>query len=296
MVDQFDISLLNHATPPPVGVGVRLSSMSRTVLDSAADAGDAIARAIGPRFIGHVAMASDDNLVAIGHVADHELQVWCGSAQQLTRVTEFAAPVPAGGLVSLIKYRNEWHLFARSEHGRSSHLVSTDLCRWTHLTQMVSSFPAFAVSGVAIRNGDLLLAGRVFVDNTAFGWGLLRSDGRNFEARPVPLPLATQFGVVGPIVNGGGDAVLLLDSGQNRTVATATDGGWTLSLLAPDVTPVGGFCDAADLWMIGHDNATGDAALARVTSEQVIALPNAGLGRVRSALVHRDHLVVASEC
>jgi hypothetical protein len=296
IVDQIDLAMSNHVATRPVAMGIRLSSMPRGVLGNPVEAGDAVARAVGPRFVGHVAMASDDNLVVVGHVADHQLEVWCGSAQQLTRVAEFSAPVPAGGLVSLVHFRNEWHLFARSEQGRSSHLVSTDLCRWTQLTQLGTSFPAFAVAGVAVRNGHLLLAGRVFVDNTAFGWGMLRSDGRTFEARPVPLPLATQFGVVGPIVNDDGDAVLLLDSGQNRTVATASDRGWTLSLLAPDITPVGGFSDAGDLWMIGHDNATGDAALAQVTCEQVISLPNAELGRVRSAMVHRDHLVVASEC
>ena len=231
-----------------------------------------------PRRDGH----DDNSLVAIGHVAEHELQVWCGSAQQLNRVTEFAAPVPAGGLVSLIKFRNEWHLFARSEHGRSSHLVSTDLCEWSHLTQLVSSFPAFAVSGVAVRDDELLLAGRVFVDDTAFGWGLLRSDGRNFEARPVPLPLATQLGVVGPVVNHEGNTLLLLDSGRNRTIATSAGQGWTLGMLVPDVSPAAVFAHGADLWTVGHHNLTGVASLAKVTDERVIALPAADhAGRVR---------------
>ena len=295
-MDQLDVSLLNRTPAQPAGIGVRLSAMPRDVLDDPFGAVDAVARPVGPRFIGHVAVASHENLVAIGHVTDHELEVWCGSADQLTRVTAFAAPVPAGGLVSLIHHRDEWHLLARCERGRSWHLVSDDLCRWTHLSQVVSSFPSFAVSGAAVRDGDLLLAGSVFVDKTAFGWGLLRSDGRNFEARPVPLPLATQFGVVGPVLDGHGDAVLLLDSGENRTVARSTGRGWMLSLLAPDITPVSGFADGDDVWMAGHDNATGDPALARVSSDHVISLPRAGLGRVRSASVHRDHLVVASEC
>jgi hypothetical protein len=302
MAEHVEVSLLTH-TERPTDLGVRLSSMPRDVLDpsSAASGDDTVAMAIGPRFIGHVALAAHDNLVAIGHVAEHELQVWCGSARQLTRVTEFAAPVPAGGLVSLVRFRDEWHLFARSEHGRSSHLVSTDLCEWTHLTQLVSSFPSFAVSGVAVRDDDLLLAGRVFVDNTAFGWGLLRSDGRNFEARPVPLPLATQLGVVGPVVNRAGDTVLLLDSGHNRTVATSTGTGWTLSLLVPDVTPVAVFAADADLWAAGPDNASGVPSLSRITDDRVIALPapiistGSTIGRVRSALVHGSHLILARE-
>ena len=295
MVDRFDVSLANRAAPGAADLGVRLWSLPRDVLDGGS--ADDVAAALGPRFIGHVAMATDANsLVAIGHVAEHELQVWCGSAQQLNRVTEFAAPVPAGGLVSLIKFRNEWHLFARSEHGRSSHLVSTDLCEWSHLTQLVSSFPAFAVSGVVVGDDELLLAGRVFVDNTAFGWGLLRSDGRNFEARPVPLPLATQLGVVGPVVNHAGNTVLLLDSGRNRTIATSAGLGWALGMLVPDVTPVAAFAHGADLWTVGHHNLTGVPSLAKVTGERVIALPAGDhAGRVRAALVHADHLVVARE-
>ena len=161
MAEHFDVSLLTD-TERPTDLGVRLSSMPRAVLDSVGSpsfADETSAVAIGPRFIGHVALASNGDLVAIGHVAEHELQVWCGSAQQLTRVTEFAAPVPAGGLVSLLRFRNEWHLFARSEHGRSSHLVSTDLCEWIHLTQLVSSFPSFAVSGAVVRDNDAVVGG-----------------------------------------------------------------------------------------------------------------------------------------
>jgi hypothetical protein len=249
---------------------------------------------IGPRFIGQVAMAAHDELVVVGHVADGVIEVWRGSVHGLTRLTQLAAPVPAGGLVSLVRYRNEWHLFARSEHGRSSHLVSTDLRHWAPLSQLTDSFPAFAVSGAAVRNGDLLLAGRIFVDNTAFGWGLLRSDGRNFEARPVPLPLATQLGVVGPIVNGRGDTVLLLDSGHNRTVARSTGSGWTLSLLVPDVTPTAAFGDDVDLWLVGNDNTTNLPSLAKINAPGVVALP-VGPGRVRAALAHDDFLVLARE-
>jgi hypothetical protein len=97
-------------------------------------------------------------------------------------------------------------------------------------------------------------------------------------------------------VNAAGDAVLLLDSGRSRTVATSTGKGWTLSLLVPDISPVAAFAADTELWMVGHDNATGDPAVAQVSGEHVISLPNAGLGRVRSAIVHRDHLIVASEC
>ena len=146
-----------------------------------------------------------------------------------------------------------------------------------------------------------MLAGRVFVDDTAFGWGLLCSDGRNFEARPVPLPLATQLGVVGPVVDRAGDTVLLLDSGHNRTVATTTGTGWTLSLMAPDVTPVAAFVAGADLWIVGPDNASGVPSLAKITDDHVIALPapvvstGSTIGRVRSALVHDDHLILARE-
>ena len=300
-------------------VGVRLSAIRRSSLLDADlqqlfTAHEPVD--IGPSFIGQVAMASSDELVVIGHVADGLIEVWRGSAHGLTRLTQLAAPVPAGGLVSLVRYRNEWHLFARSEHGRSSHLISTDLREWAALSQLTDSFPAFAVSGAAVRNGDLLLAGRIFVDSTAFGWGLLRSDGRSFEARPVPLPLATQLGVVGPIVNGRGDTVLLLDSGHNRTVARSVGTGWSLSLLVPDVTPSAAFGDDADLWLVGDDNTTNVPSVARIDSPRVIALPpgpgpgpgdadddaadagGAGTrqpGRVRAAMVHDHFLILARE-
>ena len=95
-----------------------------------------------------------------------------------------------GEALEKIQNRLVTGLGQRDERGRSSHLVSNDLREWTPLCNLHRSFPAFAVSGVAVRDDELLLAGRVFVDKTPFGWGLLRSDGRNFEARPVPLPLA----------------------------------------------------------------------------------------------------------
>jgi hypothetical protein len=312
MVDESDFSVLAHSSPAvAAGLGVRLCSLARAVFDSG-ESGTSASRGytieVGPRFIGHVAMASHDGLVVVGHVADNQLQIWRGSARHLTHVADLASPISAGGLVSLIWYRDEWHLFARSEHGRSSHLVSPDLAEWTLLPQLADSFPAFAVSGVAGRPGDLLLAGRIFVDNTAFGWGLLRSDGRMFEARPVPLPLATQLGVVGPTVNRRGDTVLLLDSGHNRTVARSSGTGWALSLLVPDMTPVAAFADGDDMWLLGHDNTTGVPALARIDDAQIIALPDLSFGpdrargverpagRVRAALVHDDHLILAREC
>jgi hypothetical protein len=297
MVEDFDVSLLSRAVPQvEEGLGVRVTSVPRRVLDRVDD--DEIEPfELGPRFIGQVVMAADgDQLIVIGHVADHALQVWCGSGHELARVTEFGAPVPAGGLVALVRFGREWHLFARSEHGRSSHLVSTDLCSWTQLTSMISSFPAFAVAGAAVCGSDLLLAGRVFVDNTAFGWGLLRSDGRAFEARPVPLPLATQLGVVGPIVRTNGDVVLLLDSGHNRTIATSTGLGWTLGLQVPPIRAQTAFVDRDDLWLAGTGDE-GEACVARVHDDTVIALPSSdGLGRVRGAMLHRGRLVVAREC
>jgi hypothetical protein len=228
-------------------------------------------------------------------VADDTVQLWAGSPAHLECIADLAAPVPTGGLVGLVRFRGEWHLFARSELGRSSHLVSTDLCNWTHLPQLVSSFPAFAVSGAVVRGGELLLAGRVFDDDTAFGWGLLRSDGRNFEARPVPLPLATQLGVIGPIVGPAGEAVLLLDSGHNRTVATSSGGGWSLSLLVPPVQPLAVFSDGRDVWLAGADVETGVASVARLFDDQVVALPGPELGRVRSAIACGDRIVLARE-
>ncbi|MCU1361182.1 MAG: hypothetical protein JWN99_2471, partial [Ilumatobacteraceae bacterium] len=240
--------------------------------------------------------ASASDLVFIGHVADGVLQVWRGSADRVAQVSEFDAPVPAGGLVALARFHDEWHLFARNERGRSSHLVSTDLCRWTAFPNLVTSFPAFAVSGVAVRENDLLLAGRVFVDNTAFGWGLLRSDGRVFEARPVPLPLATQLGVVGPTVDGAGDTVLLLDSGHNRTVARSTGMGWSLQMLVPDVTPTASFTDVDDLWLVGYDNVEGVPSMAKIDQSELVPLHDPAFGRVRSATVHHDHVVLAHEC
>lgn len=301
--------VVDRAHLPQANVGVRLSAMSRTSLfepdlsqgraaQQLPDHGRRVIdpHFIGPRFIGQVAMAAHDELVVVGHVADGLIEVWRGSVNGLTRLTQLAAPVPAGGLVSLVRYRNEWHLFARSEHGRSAHLMSTDLREWSPLSKLTDSFPAFAVSGAAVRNGDLLLAGRIFVDNTAFGWGLLRSDGRNFEARPVPLPLATQLSVIGPIVNGRGDTVLLLDSGHNRTIARSIGSGWTLSLLVPDVTPTAAFGDDVDLWMVGNDNTTNVPSLAKVNAARVVALPALPAAtHVRAAMVCGDSLIVARE-
>jgi hypothetical protein len=298
MVDNFDASLLTR-DPAPTDLGIRVSAVSRAVMHAGARSGTCTAvetLVIGPRFVGNVAMASQEDLVVVGHVADGELEVWRGSPGRLTRVAEFEAPVPAGGLVSLLAFQDEWHLFARNERGRSSHLVSTDLVDWVPLPDLAHSFPAFAVSGVAARDNELLLAGRVYVDDTPFGWGLLRSDGRTFEARPVPLPLATQLGVVGPTVSTDGDTVLLLDSGHNRTVARSTGLGWTLTLLLSDITPTAAFADGTDLWLVGSDNAAGVPSLALVNEPQAYPLPDSAFGRVRSALVHADHVVLAREC
>jgi hypothetical protein len=301
MVDDFD-AVLTRPAPVPADLGVRLSIVSRSVLRPARPGGYVAAAvrpvvqtmAIGPRFIGHVAMASHDDLVVIGHVADGVLQAWSGSASLLTKVSEFEAPIPAGGLVSLVRYLDEWHLFARNERGRSSHLVSTDLCQWTPLSELVTSFPTFGVSGVAVTDHGLLLAGRLFVDDTAFGWGLLLGDGRTFAARPVPLPLATQLGVIGPTVNRDGDTVLLLDSGHSHTVARSTGLGWSLTLMLPGVSPTASFSNGAELWVVG-DDVHGALSLGKLNGD-VVPLPPGEFGRVRSALIHGDHLVLASEC
>jgi hypothetical protein len=302
MVDHIDVSLLTHAAHAPSDLGVRISVVPRTVLQPNAPEGCVAVRSavqtreIGPRFVGHVAMASHDELIVVGHVADAELQVWRGSTSNLTMFAEFAAPVPAGGLVALVRYLDTWHLFAHDERGRSSHLVSTDLGEWRQLHELASCFPAFAVSGVAVSDDGLLLAGRLFVEDTPFGWGLLRSDGSTFEARPVPLPLATQLSVIGPTVNRNGDTVLLLDSGHNRTVASSTERGWSLSLQMPGVSPTACFADGADLWVVGYDDTSGVPALANVNDVGIVHLPDSGFGQVRSALVHNDHLVLAREC
>jgi hypothetical protein len=299
MVDNFDASPLVHDAAAASDLGVRVSAFSRSALCASVRSGTCTALqtlAIGPRFVGQVAMASVDELVVVGHVADGELQVWRGTGEHLSMVAEFAAPVPAGGLVSLVWFQDEWHLFARNERGRTSHLVSHDLVEWRSLTNLDDSFPTFAVAGVAVRDDELLLVGRVFIDDTAFGWGLLRSDGRTFEARPVPLPLATQLGVVGPTVGAQGDTVLLLDSGHTRTVARSTGLGWTLNLLVADVTPTAGFADGDDLWLVGYDNGKGVLSMARVNEPEVYPLPESAFGRVRSALVHDDHVVLAREC
>jgi hypothetical protein len=306
MVDDADVSLLapklvsapsfdTSFDAPAHGSGVRLSSLPRAVLESESVSADLVLE-IGPQFVGPVALATHEQLVAAGHVADGSIEVWRGTSHHLALVAEVEPPAPFGAVVSLCWYRNEWHLFTRSDAGRSSHLVSTDLREWTPLLQLAHSFPAFAVSGVAVRNGEMLLAGRIFVDNTAFGWGLLRSDGRSFEARPVPLPLATQLGVIGPTVNRHGDAVLLLDSGHNRTVARSTGLGWTLSLLIPAVTPTAAFADGIDLWLVGHDDVGQLPALARVNVDGITSLPPSSHGAVRAAIVHGDRLVLAREC
>lgn len=299
MVDDADVSLLpaqRAPTPsaPPAAGAVRLSVVPRALLELQPVSGDDVSD-IGPAFEGPVVLAAHDHLIAVGRCVDGPVEVWRGTAQRLERVVELDPSVVPGGVVSLTWYRNEWHLFLRSDTGRSSHLVSTDLREWTPLLQLSHSYPAFAVSGAAVRNGDVLLVGRIFVDNTAFGWGLLRSDGRSFEARPVPLPLATQLNVIGPTVNRHGDAVLLLDSGHNRTVARSTGLGWTLSLLVPSITPTAAFADGADLWLIGTDEATGSPSLAKVNAEGNVALPPSPHRAVRSAVVHREHLVLARD-
>jgi hypothetical protein len=302
MVDDPEVWLAAPVAPVAAGVDVRLSVLPRAVLSTLGDGGtttttevpESGAFAFGPDFIGNVALATAaDDVIAVGHVADHRLQAWRGQPGHMVEVADFAAPVPAGGLVALCRFRDQWHLFARSQHGRSSHLVSHDLRTWSPQLQLSISFPAFAVSGAAVRNDHLMLLGRVFVDNTAFGWGLLRSDGLSFEARPVPLPLATQLGVVGPIVNAHGDAVLLLDSGHNRTVATATGLGWTLSLLVPAVTPMAAFADHADMWLVGLDDQTGGTMLAKLNDPRTVTLPTVVGGRIRSAIPCGEHLVLA---
>jgi hypothetical protein len=300
MTNTFDVSQVRQRTFTPNNVGVRLSAVPLAVIEMQDQDAGAARRVdtidIGPRFVGQVAMASHEGeLVVVGHVADGELQVWRGAATELRQWTDFTAHIPAGGLVALVHHAGLWHLFARSEHGRSTHLVSPDLVEWTSLYQLAASFPAFAVSGAAIRNGDLLLVGRVFVDNTAFGWGLLRSDGLTFEARPVPLPLATQLGVLGPVVNCHGAAVLLLDSGKNRTVAKATGAGWTLSLLVPKLTPVAAFAAGVEMWLVGQ-GTDGTMSVARVNEPQVSVLSGVPPGRIRSALAHDQQLVMACEC
>lgn len=302
MVEKLNASVLTRATPTQVDHGVRVSSFDRHALHPSHDDGHVAVRhaihttAIGPEFVGPVVMASRGDLIVIGHVAHQTLQVWRGSGSRLTKVTEFEAPVTAGGLISLVRHRDEWHLFARHTDGRSAHFVSTDLYQWSPRSALAHSFPAFAVSGAAVGRDGLLLAGRIYVDEMPFGWGLLCSDGRTFEARPVPLPLATQLRVVGPVIDHAGHTVLLLDSGHNRTIATSDGQGWVLTTVLPAVVPTASFVDGADLWLVGQDGVDGSPVLARLDHDEIVPLPDDTLGSISAALVHADHVVLARDC
>lgn len=275
-------------------VKVDLWSLARTSL-GAPGAGSAAVR-FGPQFDGPVALAAiDDVLLAAGRDRDDQIGVFAGRPGDLHRVGAIEAGPEVAVVVDLARLHQRWHLFGCCPEGRTTHHVSDDLVRWERRSEIDRSFPAFEVSGVAAVADQLLLAGRVVVDRSAYGWGLLACDGEAFEARPAPVPLSSQLTVVGPISNAAGDVTLLLDSGTNHTVARSTGRGWTLSLLTPVMVPSAVLVIDDAVWMAGRAPDRDQATLARVGGQHLDEVGPSSHGLIRKAVAIDGTIVFARE-
>ncbi|MEK7425762.1 MAG: hypothetical protein AAB131_18210 [Actinomycetota bacterium] len=276
-------------------VQIELWSLARASL-GAPDAGSAAVR-FGPQCDGPVALAAIDGLLlAAGRDRDDQIGVFAGRPGDLHRVGAIeAGPDDVAVVVDLVRLHQRWHLFGCCPEGRTTHHVSDDLVRWERRSEIDRSFPAFGVSGVAAVADQLLLAGRVVVDRSAYGWGLLACDGEAFEARPAPVPLSSQLTVVGPISNAAGDVTLLLDSGTNHTIARSTGRGWTLSLLTPVMVPSAVLVIDDAVWMAGRAPDRDQATLARVGGQHLDEVGPSSHGLIRKAVAIDGTIVFARE-
>lgn len=305
MADELDRALILHATDGASGTAASPTrsgfvAVPLTTLDLRHPQAETPVRGteFGPILDGSVVVANDWGLVAVSHDGDR-LTGWRGDIDTVVAVGACDAGAWAiDTLVALVAFAGRWHLFAITERARSLHLVSSDLADWQPLDGLSSSFPAFAVTGATVRQGELLLAGRVFVEEIPFGWGLLRSDGVDFTSRPVPLPLASQLRVLGPTADTKGDTMLVLDSGTTRTVARSSgQHGWTLGLLDTELVPTCVFSCTHDVWVAGHRPGESEAMLCRVGDARPAALQTdiAG-GLVLAAMCVGDQLVIVRDC
>jgi hypothetical protein len=294
-----------HESAPPVSTDerdpkhdTRLSVELWSLARSASGGFDSTSpeQRLAARFDGPVALATTSHqLIVVGRDDDHQIGVYAGTPAHLQRVGAITAHLDdVAALVEVVLHRDQWHLFGYAADGHTTHHVSTDLAVWQPHAELHRTFPAFSVTGVAIVGDRMVLAGRVVVDHSTYGWGMLASDGTTFEARQVPVPLSAQLKVVGPIANDGGDITMLLDSGTNHTVARSTGLGWTLSLLSPLMVPCTVFHCDGDIWMAGRAPDTGEPAIARVGGRQLDTLGGHS-GPIRNAVVHGAQLIVARE-
>lgn len=254
---------------------------------------------IGGSFVGRVAMAAASHaLVVAGRHSEAGGIVLSGAlGTELRTIGELEVGTDdLVVLIELVEVLGVWHLFGLDARGHTTHHTSADLAVWRRRFEIDASFPAFAVTGATAHAGGLLLAGRVVVDRAAYGWGLLAFDGEQFVARPVPVPLASQINVVGPVVNASGNLTLLLDSGSTHTVARADGMGWTLSLLTPTMVPTTAFAIDDEIWMAGHMSDHDQPTIARVGGTQRGTAGPGDCGLVRMALVVGGQVVMACDC
>lgn len=206
--------------------------------------------------------------------------------------------------VALVWSNNEWHLFARSRNGGSVHVVATaDLATWRVCPTLGAEFPAFVVSGACAVNGSMLVAGRVFIDRLVFGWGLLVGGADGFVPRQVPSTLASPLGVLGPVDDGRGSQLMVLQVGNVCRVASSTGHGWSSSPLPPGLSPTALFGVQGRPWLAGYDPVAGRIRLGELGTGRMLDLDDvdehadgaAAPSLVTAAVTHGDHVVLIRE-
>lgn len=292
------------AALPAGSLRVRLAAVERSAL--ARDEALVVASRPAVSLTGPTVAASDGRrLVVVCAHHDGVVRVRSGTWPELrdtgtidALADDLAVPV------ALVWSNNEWHLFARSRHGGSVHVVATaDLATWRVCPTLGAEFPAFVVSGASAVNGSMLVAGRVFVDRLVFGWGLLAGGVDGFVPRQVPSTLASPLGVLGPVDDGCGSQLLVLQVGHVCRVATSNGHGWSSSLLPPGLSPTAVFTADGRPWLAGYDPVAGRIRLGQLGTGRLLDLDDVGdladgtaaPSLVTAAVAHGDHLVLIRE-
>jgi hypothetical protein len=299
-----DAGPVDRSALPPGSLRVHLAAVERSALSRTAAVHVAPRRSVS--LTGPTVVASDGRrLVVVCAHHDGVVRVRSGAWPELrdtgtidALADDLAVPV------ALVWSNNEWHLFARGRHGGSVHVVATaDLATWRVCPTLGADFPAFAVSGACAVNGSVLLAGRVFVDRLVFGWGLLSGGLDGFEPRQVPSTLASPLGVLGPVDDGHGSQLLVLQVGTTCLVASSRGHGWTSEPLPPGLLPTALFTVNGRPWLAGYDPVAGRIRLSQLGSSHVLDLDDvdeladgsAGPSLVTAAAAHGDHVVLIRE-
>jgi hypothetical protein len=286
-----------YADAPAGSLRVHLAAVERAALGRSGVV--PVATRPGLALTGPTVVASDGRrLVVVCAHHDGVVRVLSGSWPELRQTSSIDAI--AGDVavpVALVSLADEWHLLARGRNGGSVHLVaSADLATWRVCPTLGVDFPAFVVSGACVVDGALLLAGRVFVDRLVFGWGLLSGGADGFVARQVPSTLASPLGVLGPVDDGAGNQVLVLQVGSASRVATSGGAGWQTRQLPPQLSPTALFTVDGHPWLAGYDPVASHIRLGPVGDERIVDLDDAGgPSLVSSAVVHGDHVVLVRE-